>query len=122
MTTVAEIAKEAFDAVAIEFSDGVVKMATLTKVTGSVHDTATDTFSDGASTAYEGRLIFTTSKQLMDDYPALTVGPNQKPALAIGFTTAPEKTDTITVGADTYKVAQVGDIVEVGGLWGLVLE
>lgn len=121
MTTVAEIAKEAFDAVAAEFTD-VIQTATLTRP-------ATDRTYNASSGAYEGgtdpinqtgRGLIGTAQALKDTFPAHVAGPTDTLIYLEGFTTEPKENDKVTIAGVERTIANTGDIVGVGTFFAVV--
>lgn len=97
MTTVAAIAKTAFDAVSAAITDAV-KSATL---------------SDGTAT-YSGRVVF-GGENAPAGFPMAKPESKARPVYLEGFSEVPASGWTITVGSAVHYVLSVRDIVEAGG-------
>lgn len=116
MTTVAEIASEAFTAVAAELT-GVVKSATLTRTVQGEYDPETGTFETTTSTD-TGRAIFDTSTKIEDALPGYVAGPTEQLVWIEGLDTLePKENDAIAIVGVDYTVKHVGDIVGAGSLY-----
>jgi SPP1 family predicted phage head-tail adaptor len=98
MTTVADIAKTAFDAVAAQITDAIYS-AILT---------------DGTST-YTGRVVF-GGEDAPSGFPMATPSDKLRPAYLEGFGTVPASGWTITADGKTHFIMSERDIVEAGGL------
>lgn len=120
MPTVAEIAKEAFDAVSEEMPD-VIQAATLTRTTqGTVYDPETGTYPETTET-FTCRALFGDEKAMADTFPAYVIGPNDRLVYVEGLATMPKETDAMTIGGQAVTVTRVGDIVGVGTFFSLVV-
>ena len=97
MTTVADIAKDAFDAVSGAITDAILGA----------------TLSDG-STDYTGRVVL-GGETAPKGVPMATMGGKERPAYLEGFGVTPAPGWTITAGGVTYYATGVRDIVEAGG-------
>ncbi|MEB3419908.1 hypothetical protein ACFSDD_11050 [Salipiger marinus] len=114
MTTVAEISREAFDAVAAEIPDAI-HAATLTRTTQGAYDVATGTYATTTATQ-TGRAVVDTVRPVADVFPAYVVGPGDELILLEGFTSAKEN-DSLTFAGRTRIVRQAQDIVAAGALF-----
>ena len=139
MVTVAEIAKEAFDAVADEMPD-VVQVASLTRTvpmtwvleSGYWRDdgywmTRTDAY-DPVTGEYETvdatfscRALFADEKAIADTFPSYVVGPSDRMVYAEGLAVVPEENDRMAIGGQPVVVTRVGDIVGVGTFFSLIV-
>jgi len=117
MTTVAEIAAEAFTAVAAELQ-GVIRSVTVSRTTNGAYDPATGTFASSTDSD-NGRAFFDTSTRIVDALPGHIAGPGEELLWIEGLDTIePQENDTIAItGKGDYRVVHVGDIVGAGGLF-----
>jgi hypothetical protein len=117
MTTVAEIAAEAFTAVAAELTD-VIRSVTITRTTNEDYDPTTGTFA--SSTASDsGRIVFDTSTPIRDALPGYVAGPGEELVYIEGLDSIePKENDSLSiVGRGSYRVVQVGNVAGSGGLF-----
>ncbi|MCW2309722.1 hypothetical protein [Rhodobium gokarnense] len=115
-TTVATIAAKAFDGVAAKIS-GVIQSCTLTRTTQGAYDPSTGSYSTTTSTD-TGRGLFDTSTKIEDALPGYIAGPTEKLVWIEGLDTlTPKENDGLTVGASSYTVMHVGDIVGAGSFY-----
>lgn len=120
MTTVSEIAREAFDAVAEEMPE-VIQSATLTRTgKGGDYDPETGTF-PGATETFAGRALFGGQAALADRFPAYVIGSSDRLVYLEGFTTVPREGDAVTIGGKTFAILKVSDIVGVGSFFEAVV-
>jgi|GEM_PF-2068066 len=113
MTTVAAIAKEAFDSVSAEFTDGIIKACTLTRVTQGAYNPATGEY-ETTETTYTGRALFDTSTPIEDILQGYVAGPGELLVYLEGLSVVPEENDPIVIGGTDYTVKHVGDVVGAG--------
>lgn len=119
MTTVAEIAADAFDGVAAEITD-VILSATITKSVPGPYDIATGTYAE-AMTDYSGRAVVATETPVTDYFPEYVVGPSDVLVFLEGFQVAPAEGDDLSLsGHDDRVIRSVGDIVGVGTFFAVV--
>lgn len=119
MTTVAEIAKEAFDDVAAEMPE-VIQTAELRRTTRGAYDPRTGTYAEIAQ-AYPCRVLFSDERAMADTFPAFVSGPTDRMVYVEGIQTVPVENDRMTIGSRGVVVRQVGDIVGVGSFFALVV-
>lgn len=116
MTTVAVIAKEAFDAVAADFSD-VIKSATLTRTVQGAYDPVSGTYTTTTSMD-AGRALFDTSTKVEDALGGYMAGTGELLVWIEGLDTLqPAENDSIAIGGTDYTVKHVGDIVGAGSFF-----
>lgn len=120
MTTVADIAKEAYDGIAAEFGDNVVKAAVVTKNAPGAY-TASTGVRGVTATSEAGRAIFATAKALAIKFPAYVAGPGDLMVGLEGFLIAPEVNDTVTIESVDRTIVQIGDIAQAGDLFDAVI-
>ena len=114
MVTIAEIAKEAFDAVALEITDAI-HAATLTRTVDGVYNTTTGAY-ETTTPDQEGRAVVDTVTPKADVFPDYVVGPADELVLLEGMTSAKEN-DSLVFAGRTRIVMQVQDIVAAGSLF-----
>lgn len=114
MTTVAAIARDAFNAVAAQITDAILDV-TVTRITQGAYNVTTGAYAETTSTQ-TGRAVLDTVKPVQDLFPAYVRGPKDQLFLIEGITTLREG-DELTIGATTYAVAAVQDIVGAGSLF-----
>lgn len=119
MISVADIAAQAFGAVAGAMS-GVVKPATLTRITQGVYNPATGSYTTTTATT-GGRAIFDTSKPVEDVFPAHVIGPGESLVYFEGLSWAPKETDAATIDGSSYQIAIVSDVLHAGGLYAAIV-
>lgn len=119
MPTVAEIAKEAFDAVAEEMPD-VIQSASLTRETQGAYDPVTGTYTTTTQT-YSCRALFADEKAMADAFPAYEIGPADRMVYVEGLATTPKEADEMTIGSQKVTVTRVGDIVGTGTFFSLIV-
>lgn len=121
--SVADIAASAFNSVVLKLS-GVIKDATLTRVTQGEYDATTGAYAVTSATD-TGRVVFdfaATQQAFSNIFPAYTPGRNDKMAYFEGLTTLePVENDTITIGAEEYTVLASVDVAEGGGLYAVAV-
>lgn len=117
MTTVAEIAREAFDAVAAEITDAI-HQATLTRETQGAYNTTTGAY-ETTTSVQTGRVVVDTTKPVQDVFPDYVVGPGDELILIEGMTSAKEN-DKLAFAGRTRIVRQAQDIVAAGTLFYVV--
>ena len=115
MTTVAEIAAEAFTAVAAELTD-VIKTCSITRTTQGAYNPTTGTYATTTATA-TGRAVFDTSNKIEDVLPGYVAGPAELIVYFEGLSFAPVENDTATIAGLTYTVKAVGDIAGAGSFY-----
>jgi hypothetical protein len=118
MTTVAEIAREAFDAVAAEITDAI-HPATLTRETQGAYNTTTGSYAT-TTTTQTGRVVVDTVKPVQDVFPEYVAGPGDELILIEGMTSAKEN-DELTFAGLTRIVRQAQDIVAAGSLFYVIV-
>ena len=117
MTTVADIASDAFGAVSAAITDAI-HAATLTRTTQGAYDPATGAYA--ATTAEQtGRAVVDTVTPIDDAFPAYVVGPADELILLEGFTSCVEN-DALEFAGRTRTVRRVQDIVAAGTLFFVV--
>lgn len=119
MPTVAEIAKEAFDAVSEEMPD-VIQAASLTRTVQGAYNPATGQYTTTTQT-WDCRALFGDEKAMADTFPAYVVGPNDRLAYVEGLAVAPKEADAMTIGGQVVSVTRVADIVGVGTFFSLIV-
>jgi hypothetical protein len=122
MPTVAEIAKEAFDAVAQEMPD-VIQAATLTRTTQGAYDPVTGSHTT-TTQAWACRALFADEralKGLADAFPSYVVGPSDRLTYIEGLATHPIEGDAITIGGKNYLAQIIADIVGVGTFFSVIV-
>lgn len=119
MPTVAEIAKEAFDAVSEEMPD-VIQSGTLTRTTQGAYDPETGDYTTTTQT-WLCRALFADEKAMADAFPAYVIGAGDRVVYVEGLTTTPRETDALTIGGQSTTVMRVGDIVGVGTFFSLIV-
>lgn len=117
MTTVADIAADAFDAVTLEIIDAI-HSATLTRTTLGAYTASTGAYA--VTTASQtGRAVSDQSKPITDVFPDFVVGPADELFILEGFTSCIEN-DALAVAGRTLAVRQVLNIVNAGSLFYVV--
>lgn len=119
-TTIAEIAKSAFDAVALAVTDAIVT-ATLSYVTKGVYNPTTGVFPETVVAAGSGRGVLDTVKPITSVFPAYVAGPSDLLVLLEGFTTAPKEGWDLDLGGVGYVIKQVQDIALAGSLFYVIV-
>lgn len=115
-TTVAAIAKSAFDGVAAELT-GVIQSCTLTRTTLDDYDPSAGSHTTTASTD-AGRAFFDTSTKIEDALSGYVAGPTEKLVWIEGLTTLePRENDALAIGGVNHTVMATGDVVGAGGLY-----
>ena len=117
MTTIAAIAAEALDAVALEVTDAVLTATIYRTLVGS-YDAVSDTYS-GAGIRETGRAVITGEAPKPDQFPAYVVGSTDQMFLLEGFTSVQEN-DTLTIGETDRTIMAVQDIMGAGSLFTVV--
>lgn len=119
MPTVAEIAKETYDAVAAELPD-VIQGASLSRVTKGEYDPTTGAH-ETSEAAFPCRALFADEKAIEDAFPAYTAGPTDRVAYLEGLETIPLENDRMTIGSQRVLITRVGDIVGTGTFFVVVV-
>lgn len=114
MTTIAAIAAEALDAVALDITDAV-HTATLTRTLPGAYDAVNGAYIAATETD-TGRAVFCNVDAVPDLFPAYAVGPSDQLMMLEGFTSVAEN-DALTIGTDTRTVRAVQDIGGAGSLF-----
>lgn len=114
MTTVAAIAREAFDAVAAEITDAV-HAATLTRTIRGTYNATTGVYATTVATQ-TGRAVVDTTTPARDIFPEYVVGAGEELILVEGMTSAKEN-DALTFAGRTRVVLQAQDIAAAGRLF-----
>lgn len=117
-TTIAAIAKEAFDGVVLEITDAVAD-ARLARSTQGDYNVATGAYALIIGTQ-TGRAVFTNPAAAADMFPDYVIGPNDQAVLLEGFTSVKEA-DLVTVNSLVRTVLRVQDISDAGCLFFAVL-
>ena len=119
-TTIAQIAKQAMDAVALAVTDAI-KVAELSYTTESDYNTTTGKFATISTTIINGgRAVLDTVKPVKDAFPNYVAGPSDLLFLLEGFTTVPVEGWGLSVGEVAYDIRQVQDIALAGSLFYVV--
>lgn len=113
--TVADIAAEAFTAVAAELPD-VIKTCTITRTTQGVYDAVAGAYATTVATA-TGRAVFDTASKIDDALPGYVAGPSELLVYFEGLSFAPQENDTAVVDSITYTVKAIGDIAGAGSFY-----
>ncbi len=119
-TSVAAIARKAFDAVAAKVS-GVIKDAAILRETVSGYDVDR---SEVTSVDSKGkcRLVFARADAGEKYFPELVIAPPDELVFIEGAATLqPKAEDIIVVDNRKWKVKQPRDILQVAGLWAAVV-
>jgi hypothetical protein len=116
MTTLAEIASDALDAVAGAITDAV-QSATVTVTTRTAFDATNGVYSE-ATAAVTGRAVLSTERP-SDIFPDYVVGPGDQLWFLEGFTGVTEG-DTLTISGSTYHIKAVQDIMGAGTLFNVI--
>ena len=114
MTTVAQIADEAFDNVALAITDAI-KTATLSSVANGSYNYDTGAYST-TTTTISGRCVIDSQTPASDIFPDYVIGPNEQIMMLEGFSSVPYEGWTLTLGSKTYTVKRVQDIVGAGAI------
>lgn len=91
--TVAQIADEAFDAVAAEITDAI-QTATVTRTALGARNVASDSYAE-TETTDTGRGVIVTERPA-DIFPDLAIGPHDQLILLEGLSTVPKDGDKLT--------------------------
>lgn len=118
MVTVADISKEAFDAVAAELG-GVVHDATLTYDVLGEHNPTTGVAVATPTTA-TGRAVFGTAAAIASRFPAYVIGPDDLLIMLEGFTTVPRVGWRVTINSIERTIKAVGDIAGAGDFFEVI--
>lgn len=116
MTSVAEIAAQAFDEVSSEIG-GAIHSATLTRRT--INEASYDVMYgryEAAETTQTGRAIVETQRPMRDVFPEYVAGPGDELILLQGFTACREN-DHLTFAGRTRIVRQCQDILGAGAIF-----
>lgn len=119
MVTVAEIAKEAFDGVAVSI-EGVVKAATMEYDTQGAYNAATGTYALTPTSGGAGRAIVGTAKAVKSSFPAYVAGPNDILLYLEGFTSSPSINWRVSIDGVVRVIKHIGDVVGAGGFFEVV--
>ncbi len=119
MTTVAEIAAEAFTGAAAEFTD-IIKAVTLTRTAQTRYNPSTGQHDTTDATA-TGRGLFDTSTAIGDVLPGFVAGPTDELVWLEGLSFAPAENDSIDIGGSEYLVKAIGDIAGAGTFFAAVV-
>lgn len=111
---IADIAKEAFDAVAAEITDAVIA-ATLTRTTNDIYNEEAGQYWTTA-TQQSGRVVVDGIAPARDIFPEYVIGPADELVMLQGFTSCAEN-DLLTYGGATKTVMAVQDIAGAGSLF-----
>jgi hypothetical protein len=114
MTTVADIADAAFDAVADDITDAV-HAATVTTTAQGAYNAATGAYSETDSEE-TGRAVFANERPVRDIFPDYQVGPGDQLLLVEGVTSLAEG-NAVTINSVEYVVRAVQDIAGAGALF-----
>lgn len=116
MTTVSQIAAQAFNAVASSITD-VIHDATLSFLTKEArgYDHKSGKYFE-QPTEYSGRALFDTVKPASDIFADYTHGPQDVLVLLEGFGVAAKENWTLTVNSEAYTVKAAQAIVGVSDL------
>ena len=117
MTTVADIAKDAFDAVSGSITDAI-HSATITSTAKTAYDTVSGSYSETVTTA-TGRAVLVTERPVQDIFPDYIAGEGDQLWMLEGFS-AVTALDKLTVGSDTYHIRAVQDIAGAGTVFYVV--
>lgn len=119
MTTVAEIAREAYDAVAAELPE-VIQAAQLQRTTRGAYDPQSGGYAETVQT-FPCRALFSDEKAMADAFPAFVAGPSDRMVYVEELATLPLENDRMTIGGRPVIVVQTSDIVGVGSFFALVV-
>jgi hypothetical protein len=120
-TTVAAIAKKAFDAVAAKIG-GVTQTGTLTRKANATYNATTEAYTAAAST-YTCRVVDNSGKRMgvaPGAFANYVAGPGEVLLYLEGLTVVPLKDDRIAYGAHSRTIQAVEDIVGAGCLYAVV--
>lgn len=119
MTSVAEVAKEAFDGVGAEFSD-VILDAVITRRVQGAYDAASGAYTE-TSLAISGRAIVSTESSISDYFPDYVIGPGDELIFLEGLSSRPIEADILSIPSHPDRtIRSVGDIVGVGSFFAVV--
>ena len=119
-TTIAQIAKQAMDAVALAVTDAI-KVAELSYTTESDYNTTTGKYDTITTTIINGgRAVLDTVKPINDAFPSYVAGPSDQLFLLEGFTTVPAEGWGLAIAEVGYEIRQVQDIALAGSLFYVV--
>ncbi|APX88648.1 hypothetical protein BV394_01970 [Brevirhabdus pacifica] len=118
-TTVAEIAAEAFTAVAAEITDAI-QSATISYDTQGAYNATTGTYAT-TTTTLTGRSVVDQVTPARDIFPDYVIGPRDEMVLLEGFTTVPKETWTLTFSGKDHTIMAVQDIVSAGTLFYVIV-
>ena len=113
--TVAEIAAEAYSAVAAEVTDAI-NDSVLTKEVQGAYDVATGQYTI-TTTTYPCRSVANTSSAIPDMFPDYIAGPSDALLFIEGLSVAPVENDLL----DGRVIREVGDIVEAGTFFAVIV-
>lgn len=115
MVKASDIAKEAFDAVALDIADAI-QDCTLRQVVRGAYDVATNSYSESAST-YTGRLVVITERP-ENLFEGHVVGPQDQILFIEGLGVTPSKNDTISYSSVVdAPIVATQDILAAGTLF-----
>lgn len=119
--TVAQIAAQAFDAVAAKIT-GPIQTCTLSRAGADYDPTSGDMAagSPGTETG-TGRCVWASESAVADVFPHLEISDADALVYAIELTLAPREGDTFAAGGRTGQVLAVRDILTVGELYAMVI-
>lgn len=117
MTTVADIAARAFNAVSAAITDAI-PAATITRTVQGLYDPEQDVY-DTTTETQTGRAVISDERPKQDAFPAFVIGPQDELILLEGFTSVREN-DVLTIGGVDRTVMAVQDIVGAGVLFNVV--
>lgn len=116
MTTVAEIAKLAFDGVQSAITDAV-HSASLEVDAQGAYDATAGTHALTTTTYTGGRAVLDMTRPPADIFPDYVVGPRDQMILLEGFTSVPEEGWRVIFAGTTYDLQAVQDIAKAGTLF-----
>lgn len=111
MTTTAEIAKMAFDAVADAITDVVYPVSVSYEILGA-YDPITGQYPKTAVTVSGARGMLDMGKPVKDIFPDYIIGPTDKLLYIEGLTAVPKEGWALTFNSVAYTIKQVLDILD----------
>ena len=108
MTTVAEIAAEAFTDVDLELTD-VIKACTVETIVQGAYNPATGLYAE-TPTSFTGRSIMDQASPIKDVFPEYVAGPGDTLFWLEGLSQSPKELDKLTIGGLDREIKQVGDV------------
>lgn len=118
MTTVAEIADKALDAVALKVTDAIIS-TTLYEPTQGAYDTLTGTYTAGETNHGAVRMVIQTERPIQDPFPDYVAGQGDQLAILRSDITPSEGWELRA--SKTYVVRLVQDILGNGTLFNCVV-